>query len=143
MAEFWDTNIPIAYRDPNTQVLKATPEFEDFLYQIVQEQGGESENLIEDAYDLAVAPPGFGSLHSKVLSLSKKVSDIEACVDRPSLEGVVKGIKRDIKDIQAQLTSPPDIKPLLKRIADLEAQVAIQVNTKGILKRLNDIEAQL
>ena len=48
MASYLDLALPIIEKDPDTGELKATPYFEDYLYQLVKATGGEGAGGITD-----------------------------------------------------------------------------------------------
>ena len=75
MADNLDIGQPLVEPDPDTGELKATPYFEEYLFQIVQLQGGEGSTLPDNIDQLANLGSGWVSLLPRVTEVEKTTID--------------------------------------------------------------------
>jgi len=90
MAEYLDLAQPIIEIDNETKEFKATPYFEDYLFQIIQAIGGEGSTTINEIISSSLQSDKVPYLFGLVHTLSKKVSDLEAQLGTHVLEATVK-----------------------------------------------------
>ena len=100
MANYLDIALPIVEpvlddEGKETGELKATPYFEDYLYQIVKSMGGEGAETITEINSAALQSDKVPYLYSLVLSLRKKVSHLESAFSTPIVEAAVKQLQID------------------------------------------------
>ena len=95
MAEYLDKAIPIIEKDSETGELKATPYFEDYLYQVIKGQGGEGSDLISELNAAALQADKIPYLTGLILSLRKKVSHLESAFSTHIVEAAVKQLQID------------------------------------------------
>lgn len=78
MAENLDIDQPIVLVDPDTKEYKATPYFEDYLFQLVEDLGGEgSTSSANDALDLSTMLLPLLGMPPKIDGNEKDIDDLE------------------------------------------------------------------
>jgi hypothetical protein len=95
MADYLDIALPITEKDPQTGEVKATPYFEDYLYQLVKATGGEGSETITEVNTSALQADKVPYLMGLVLSLRKKVSHLENAFSTHIVEAAVKQLQLD------------------------------------------------
>jgi len=95
MAEYLDIALPIVEKDPDTGEFKATPYFEDYLYQIVRATGGEGSETITEVNSSALQADKVPYLTGLVLSLIKKIGHLEIVFSTHIVEAAVKQLQID------------------------------------------------
>ncbi len=141
MASDLDVDQAIAYEDPITKELKATPYFEDYLFQVIQEFGGEGSDNPSVSFEESLYDSDLAYVAGQQRSVSQRVKDLENCIDFPAND--TKPLRLRIKDLEEQVVTPLDTKLLLKRIEALESQVSDPVNLTSILQRIEALELQI
>ena len=101
MAEYLDTDLAIVYSDPDTKELKATPYFEDYLFQIVRGLGGEGSTLVSDLAAASLDMDKIPYLTNLVKRLGKQVEEIGNTVDSPILDAKVKSMQKKLSELEA------------------------------------------
>lgn len=96
MANYLDLAMPIVVKDDNG-TFKATPYFEDYLFQIITSIGGEgAESIVDESSSLLIA-----SLLSKVAKVEKELADFNQSASlllsqnaslRSSLNGAIRNV---------------------------------------------------
>jgi len=142
-ASFLEIIQPIGHVDPITGEIKASQYFENYLYEIVNQIGGDTEDTPGDAFDLAIYPPelasvtgsvkaikkrlddieeslDFGIINSRLASLSNKISIIEDEQDNTSLLSSLAQLKRDVDDIKVSIPQIESNHGIRRRLSALE-----------------------
>ncbi len=102
----------------------ATPYFEDFLFRLVKITGGEGDDLIQDAFDLATYPPDLPAIVGQLQKAKKDIEELKACQPSIDLLSQIKSLRRDIDDLKANEQQPVDTKGILKRLENIEVQIS-------------------
>jgi hypothetical protein len=94
MAEYLDTDLPIVEIDPVTKELKATPYFENYLYNIIFSLGGEGAEPVSGNNEVnhAVDIP---ALSARVKFLQRTIDELGNELNDHRLEATVKQIAID------------------------------------------------
>ena len=95
MADYLDIALPIIEKDPDTGELKATPYFEDYLYQLVQATGGEGAETVTEVNEAALQSAKVPYLYGLVLSLRKKIAHLESAFSTHIVEAAVRQLQLD------------------------------------------------
>jgi len=95
MANYLDLALPIVEKDPDTGEWKATPYFEDYLYELVKATGGEGAETITEVMTAGLQSDKVPYLMGLVLSLRKKVSHLESAFSTHIVEAAVKQLQLD------------------------------------------------
>ena len=95
MADYLDIALPIIEKDPDTGEFKATPYFEDYLYQLVQATGGEGAETVTEVNEAALQSAKVPYLYGLVLSLRKKIAHLESAFSTHIVEAAVKQLQID------------------------------------------------
>lgn len=94
MANYLDLALPIVEKDDNGE-FKATPYFEDYLYQIIKATGGEGSQAISEITTSGLQSDKVPYLMGLVLALRKKVSHLESLNTAYVVEAAVKQLQID------------------------------------------------
>ena len=89
MATYLDLEMPIVEKDPDTGHFKATPYFEDYLYQLVFGLGGEGAEPVSEIISSSVQADKLPYIQGLISKLSRKVTDIDVTSDLYLLKGVI------------------------------------------------------
>lgn len=100
MADYLDVNLAICEIDPVTNQIKATPYFEDYLYKIVSDLGGESSTLVKDIAAISLEADKFPYFFSLVRTLSRQVDEIDRTIDSPILNAKIKSIQSKLSELE-------------------------------------------
>jgi len=101
MADYLDTDLAIAEIDPVTKEIKATPYFEDYLYNIIQTIGGEGSTVIQDLLTVTIAADKLDYMFGLTKSLKKQVDEINNVIDSPIMDAKVKTIQAKLSEIES------------------------------------------
>ena len=107
MPEFLQTDLAIGYVDKDTGEVKATPYFEDLLFQYLTQMGGEEEDLIDQSTNIVNALPS--ALEMKISAIRKDVSSLFQL---------------------AEIARTAPIKNLEPRVIELEQRNVVPLNAK-------------
>jgi len=94
-AKYLDLALPIVEKDPETGEWKATPYFEDYLYEIVKATGGEGSETITEVMTAGLQSDKVPYLMGLVLALRKKIGHLEAINSTYIVEAAVKQLQID------------------------------------------------
>ncbi len=94
-AKYLDLALPIVEKDPETGEWKATPYFEDYLYEIVKATGGEGSETITEVMTAGLQSDKVPYLMGLVLALRKKIGHLEAVNSTYIVEAAVKQLQID------------------------------------------------
>ena len=95
MASYLDLALPIVEKDPDTGEWKATPYFEDYLYELVKATGGEGAETITEVMTAGLQSDKVPYLMGLVLSLRKKIAHLESAFSTHIVEAAVKQLQID------------------------------------------------
>ena len=95
MAEYLDIAQPIIEIDNETKEFKATPYFEDYLFQIIQGLGGEGSTIVNEISTSSIQSAKVPYLFGLVYTLSKKVTDLESKLSTHVLAAKVRQLEID------------------------------------------------
>lgn len=135
MAENLNTDLAIVYKDPDTGAFLPTSYFEDYLFNIIEEFGGEGVKLPSDSFDLSSYPPDLATVSAQLKSLIHKVDDIEKSTILP----LNVQFPDDTTDIAYALSAIKDIRAQLNAIEHSLEPIGLA----GVFQRLNDLEKQV
>jgi hypothetical protein len=99
-ADYLDADLAIAEVDPNTQEIKATPYFEDYLYKVIATLGGEGSTLIGDLFNTTIEADKLSYMFALVKSLKKQVDEINNTIDSPILDAKVKSMQVKLGELE-------------------------------------------
>lgn len=134
MAENLDSDQPIGEVDPDTQEIKATPYFEDYLFQIIEALGGEGSTDAENATQLSALHESLRSSVAKIPELERKTDDLsQLLVGNINLLPRIEEIKRSSEETE-QLNAM-----LLSEISLIKAQLTKLQSRFDDLEQLNAI----
>lgn len=102
---------------------KPTPYFEDLWFQMVETLGGEGNDDVSEALDLALYPEDLAQVSAILTSLAKKFEVFEASIDDVNMSGQIVAIKNELDDINSQLNEPVNLKPIIDRLETIEEQL--------------------
>lgn len=123
-AEYLDANQPIVEIDPLTKELKATPYFEDYLYNIVRTIGGEGSTLISEIAATIIDSGKAEYLFALFKSIKRQLEDLDH-YDGAYVLSLVKSLKKQVEEIE------------ISDIHILQAAVRqIQVDTQGFIGKV-------
>ena len=95
MAEYLDIAQPIIEIDPDTKEFKATPYFEDYLFNIIQGLGGEGSTVISEVVSSGVQADKVPYLFGLVYTLSNKVTALESQLGNHYIKAMVEQLQID------------------------------------------------
>ncbi len=95
MADYLDIALPIIEKDPDTGEFKATPYFEDYLYQLVKATGGEGSETTTEVMIAGLQADKVPYLSGLVLSLRKKIAHLESAFSTHIVEAAVRQLQLD------------------------------------------------
>jgi len=105
MASYLDIAQPIIEIDKDTGEMKATPYFEDYLFQLVQSTGGEGSELISTVINSGVQTDKVPYLMGLIYTLSRKISDLEARIGTHVIESNIKKLQIDTANFISKIKS--------------------------------------
>jgi len=125
MAEKLDIDQELIYKDASG-LLRATPYFEDYLFNLIEAVGGEGSTSSVDAFDLANLNQAIIGLPEKVNELKKYTENLEQQINIPYLIAKIESLRKEVENLQK--IEPSKLMSKLsnqdKRIDDLEQYIA-------------------
>lgn len=95
MATQLDANMALMEIDPSTKEIKATPYFEDYLFNLVLASGGESTTTITQTETAALSADKFPMLTGLVMKLLRQVDCLVNAVDNSIANAKIKQLEID------------------------------------------------
>lgn len=101
MADYLDADLELIAPDPDTGELKATPYFEDYLYNIIAALGGEGSSVVGDLIAVTFESDKFAYYSGLVKTLSKQVEEIQHTINSPILDAKVKLMQKRLDELDS------------------------------------------
>ena len=161
MAKFLDIALDIGEKNPETGGIQATQYFEDYLHEIIDAIGGESEDLvvIDPSPNLSIAGlqakvagfekkldevdqanQGLLPLRSEVSGLEKKLTEIDQENQVIPLRSKVSVIEKTLNDLASLHNETPQVRTLISKlnndIANQEGLIDSITGDVGYLRQL-------
>lgn len=146
MAENLDVSQSLIEVDKETNEFKATPYFEEFLFQLVHSLGGENSSDTTDGFDLINLHQTLVSTPSKISQLKRQLKELEQLNENQALVSVPSKLSKlksdtvenfDLANMHQTLVSmPPKISELRKDAEEVEQLLSSVIAEHGYIRQI-------